>query len=182
MSLHLILGGARSGKSRHAEQLARAAAAPVTYIATARAGDAEMARRIARHRADRPGQWSTVEAPVELAAALADAAAPGTVVIVDCLTLWLTNLLFDDHLGESAQGPVTPPPRFARQRSAFLHALPQAGGTVICVSNEIGFGVVPMGALTRFFADEMGRLNQEAAALADRVTLMVAGLPLELKA
>lgn len=182
MSLHLILGGARSGKSHHAVQLALAANAPVTYVATARAGDAEMAQRIARHRESRPSGWRTVEAPVELAGALGEADAPGAVVIVDCLTLWLTNLLFNDHATEPAQGPIIAPPRFAEQRDAFLRALRQARGTVICVSNEIGFGVVPMGALTRFFADEMGRLNQDVAALADRATLMVAGLPLELKA
>jgi adenosylcobinamide kinase/adenosylcobinamide-phosphate guanylyltransferase len=181
MPLHLILGGARSGKSRHAEQLARAAALPVAYIATARAGDAEMAARIAQHRAGRPAAWHTIEAPVDLAAALRGAAAPGKLVIVDCLTLWLSNLLFDLHPEDPAHGPVTPPPHYEEQRAALLLCLPRLPGTVLCVSNEIGFGVVPMGALTRFFADEMGRLNQEVAALAARVTLMVAGLPVGLK-
>ena len=184
MPLHLILGGARSGKSRHAEQLALAAQQPVTYIATARAEDAEMAARIAHHREQRPAAWTTVEAPVALASTLRRVAAPQSVVIVDCLTLWLANLLFDDHadcIDAGPAGPVTPPPRFERERSLLMEVLPTLPGTVLCVSNEIGFGVVPMGALTRFFADEMGRLNQAVAAHAARVTLTVAGLPLELK-
>ena len=181
MPLYLILGGARSGKSRHAEELATAAAAPVTYIATARGGDAEMRARIAHHRQRRPADWTTVEVPVELAAALRANAGPGRIVIVDCLTLWLSNLLFDGHCGNPDEGLVEPPPAYAQQRAAFLDTLPTLPGTIICVSNEIGFGVVPLGALTRFFADEMGRLNQAVAAQANQVTLMVAGLPLALK-
>ena len=181
MSLHLILGGARSGKSRHAEQLASATGAPVTYIATARTGDAEMAARIAHHRERRPATWRTVEAPVHLAGALRAAAAPGAVVLVDCLTLWLTNLLFDEPGDSDAADIIEPPPRYAAERGALLDCLPALPGQILCVSNEIGFGVVPMGALTRFFTDEMGRLNQEVAALAARVTLTVAGLPLSLK-
>jgi adenosylcobinamide kinase/adenosylcobinamide-phosphate guanylyltransferase len=181
MSLHLILGGARSGKSGRAEQLALAAKAPVTYIATARGGDAEMRARIAHHQARRPRQWVTVEAPVALAQALRQAATPEGVVIVDCLTLWLTNLLFDGRAHDADEGVIEPPPAYAREHAALLDVLPTLPGTAILVSNEIGFGVVPLGALTRFFADEMGRLNQAVAALAPRVTLMVAGLPLELK-
>jgi len=182
MPLHLILGGARSGKSRHAEQLALAAGAPVTYIATARADDAEMRARIAHHRQRRPPGWVTLEAPVGLAAALRDCTAPGKTVIIDCLTLWLNNLLFDGHAENADQGVIEPPPLYAQQRAALLDGLAALPGTIICVSNEIGFGVIPLGALTRFFADEMGRLNQAVAARAGRVTLMVAGLPLELKA
>lgn len=182
MPLHLILGGARSGKSRHAEQLALAAGAPVTYIATARAGDAEMRARIAHHRRRRPAEWETVEATMELAAALRDSAAPGKTVIVDCLTLWLNNLLFDGHTANADEGVIEPPARYAQQHAALLETLPALPGTILCVSNEIGFGVIPLGALTRFFADEMGRLNQAVAARAGRVTLMVAGLALELKA
>jgi adenosylcobinamide kinase/adenosylcobinamide-phosphate guanylyltransferase len=182
MPLHLILGGARSGKSGHAEQLALAAGAPVTYIATARGGDAEMRARIAHHRQRRPAKWNTVEAPIELAAALRDSATPGRVVIVDCLTLWLNNLLFDGHAENADEGVIEPPPLYAQQRAALLDCVAALRGTIICVSNEIGFGVIPLGALTRFFADEMGRLNQAVAAQAGRVTLMVAGLPLELKA
>ncbi|MDB5802765.1 MAG: cobU [Betaproteobacteria bacterium] len=182
MPLHLILGGARSGKSRHAEQLALAAGAPVTYIATARAGDAEMRARIAHHRQRRPSGWETIEAPVELAAALRKNAAAGRTVIVDCLTLWLNNLLFDGHTGDADERLIEPPPLYAQQHAALLETLPALPGAILCVSNEIGFGVIPLGALTRFFADEMGRLNQSVAARAGRVTLMVAGLPLELKA
>jgi adenosylcobinamide kinase/adenosylcobinamide-phosphate guanylyltransferase len=181
MPLHLILGGARSGKSRYAETLALDAHAPVTYIATARVGDAEMAARIAIHRERRPAAWRTVEAPVELAAALRGQARPETVLVVDCLTLWLTNLLFDEQTREPETGVIVPPPRFETQRAALFDVLPTLPGTVICVSNEIGFGVVPMGALTRHFTDEMGRLNQAVAALAQQVTLTVAGLPLALK-
>jgi adenosylcobinamide kinase/adenosylcobinamide-phosphate guanylyltransferase len=181
MPLHLILGGARSGKSRHAETLALAARQPVTYIATARAGDDEMAARIAHHRSHRPADWTTIEAPVQLAQALREACGADRVVIIDCLTLWMTNLLFDEHVAQADTGVITPPPRFTAERAALLEALPALPGTVLCVSNEIGFGVVPLGAMTRFFADEMGRLNQAVAALAQRVTLTVAGLPLELK-
>lgn len=182
MPLHLILGGARSGKSRHAETLALATQRPVTYIATARAGDAEMAARIAHHRSRRPSGWNTVEAPVHLARTLHEACATDRVVIVDCLTLWMSNLLFDEHGEHADTSVITPPPRFETERAALLEALPALPGTVLCVSNEIGLGVVPLGAMTRFFADEMGRLNQAVAALAQRVTLTVAGLPLELKA
>jgi adenosylcobinamide kinase/adenosylcobinamide-phosphate guanylyltransferase len=182
MPLHFILGGARSGKSRHAETLALASGQAVTYIATARAGDAEMTARIAHHRARRPADWATIEAPVHLAQALHQACGPERVVIVDCLTLWMTNLLFDEHAEQLETGVITPPPRFEVERAALLEAVPVLPGTVLFVSNEIGFGVVPMGAMTRFFADEMGRLNQAVAALAQRVTLTVAGLPLELKA
>jgi adenosylcobinamide kinase/adenosylcobinamide-phosphate guanylyltransferase len=181
MPLHLILGGARSGKSRHAEQLAALTGAPVTYIATARGGDAEMRARIAHHRQRRPAAWVTVEAPMELGSALRASAGPARVVIVDCLTLWLSNLLFDSHGGNPDEGVIEPPTAYAQQRAALLDCLPTLPGTIICVSNEIGFGVVPLGALTRFFADEMGRLNQAVAAQAGQVTLMVAGLPLALK-
>ena len=116
------------------------------------------------------------------AAALRVHATQETIVLVDCLTLWLSNLLFNVHAEPPQHGPIEPPARYTRERAALLDCLPTLPGCIICVSNEIGFGVVPMGALTRFFADEMGRLNQEVAALADRVTLTVAGLPLELKA
>jgi len=140
-----------------------------------------MAARIATHRERRPAAWHTVEAPVELAAALRSQAGPETVLVVDCLTLWLSNLLFDEQTREPETGVIVPPPRFATERAALLEVLPTLPGTVICVSNEIGFGVVPMGVLTRFFADEMGRLNQAVAALAEQVSLTVAGLPLALK-
>lgn len=122
-----------------------------------------------------------MEEPIALAQALRSAAAPDAVVVVDCMTLWLSNLLIDEHGAALTRGPAALPPRYAAERAALLACLPRLPGTVIVVSNEIGLGVVPLGALTRSFVDEMGRLNQEVAALAARVTLMVAGLPLELK-
>jgi len=167
--LTLILGGARSGKSRHAQHLAQTSCLPVTLIATAEARDAEMATRIARHRAERPAGWSTREQPLHLAAALQQAAGAGQYVLVDCLTLWLLNLL---EAGESV---------FAEERSALLHTLPTLRGDIVLVSNEIGLGVIPLGELSRRFVDEAGWLNQDIAALADNVTFIAAGLPLPLK-
>lgn len=195
--LTFIVGGARSGKSAHAERLADACGLPVTYIATARIGDAEFAERVAHHRARRPGHWRVVETPLDLGAALAAEAAPGRCVIVDCLTLWLSHLLWpvadeawpDD--GESSPGDAkaaSPSESATRGEAAvaridtFLDVCASAPGTVLVVSNEIGLGVVPMGAATRHFVDELGRLNQRMAALASEATLMVAGLPLALKA
>ncbi|HEY1611149.1 MAG TPA: bifunctional adenosylcobinamide kinase/adenosylcobinamide-phosphate guanylyltransferase [Paraburkholderia sp.] len=171
--LTFLVGGARSGKSAHAERLAAASGLPVTYIATARIGDAEFAERVAHHRARRPAHWQLVEAPFDLAGAL-DAAAPRRCVLIDCLTLWLANLLCPPD--------GSPPPDDWRVHvDAFAAACERAQGTVIVVSNEIGLGVVPLGAATRQYVDELGRLNQRIAALADRATLIVAGLPLALK-
>jgi adenosylcobinamide kinase / adenosylcobinamide-phosphate guanylyltransferase len=167
--LTLILGGARSGKSRHAQHLAQASDLPVTLIATAEARDAEMAARIARHRAERPSGWVTQEQPLHLAAALRQAAGADRHVVVDCLTLWLLNLL---EAGESV---------FAAERAALLDSLPGLPGEVVLVSNEIGLGVIPLGELNRRFVDEAGWLNQAVAAMADRVIFIAAGLPLPLK-
>lgn len=167
--LTLILGGARSGKSRHAQHLAQASGLPVTLIATAEARDAEMATRIARHRAERPVGWNTHEQPLYLAASLQQAAGAGRYVLVDCLTLWLLNLL---EAGESV---------FAEERAALLNTLPRLCGDIVLVSNEIGLGVIPLGELSRRFVDEAGWLNQAIAALADNVTFIAAGLPLPLK-
>ena len=176
----LILGGQRSGKSRRAEQcagawLARSDAHRAVLIATATAHDEEMRDRIARHRMDRaqrvPG-LGTIEAPLELGAALAAASTPQTLVVVDCLTLWLTNLLM----------PVDAAPRqMEAAEAALLAALRAAPGPVVLVSNEIGLGVIPMGREVRAFVDALGRLNQAVAAACERVTLMAAGLPLSLK-
>ncbi len=166
-----ILGGVRSGKSRYAAELARAQAAPVTLIATARVLDNEMAARVAAHRACRPADWSVVEEPVRLAAALTAAADPDRTVIVDCLTLWLTNLVCDED--ESA---------LAREPPALLQALTNLPGNCVLVSNEVGLGVIPANALARRFADEAGVLHQQLAAICDRVVLMAAGLGLTLKA
>jgi adenosylcobinamide kinase/adenosylcobinamide-phosphate guanylyltransferase len=164
----LILGGARSGKSALAEQRAAASGLAVTYIATAQALDGEMAARIERHQQQRPGHWQLVEEPLELAAALKLHAAPERCLLIDCLTLWLNNLLIDE-------------PNFERRRSEFLELLPQLSGEIILVSNEVGLGIVPLGELTRRFCDESGRLHQAVAARCERVTFVTAGLPMLLK-
>ena len=167
--IHLLLGGARSGKSRHAQDLAATSGGPVTVIATGQPRDAEMAARIARHRAERPAHWRTVEEPLRLASALRQTAAPGRFVLVDCLTLWLLNLL---EAGEAV---------FTRERAALLETLPALPGDVALVANEIGLGVIPMGALSRRYVDEAGWLNQDIARLAGRVSFVAAGLALDLK-
>ena len=168
--LELILGGARSGKSRLAERLATQSGLAVTYIATSQALDGEMSARIQHHRQRRPSDWGLVEEPLELARALRDNAAPGRCLLVDCLTLWLTNLLMlEDET------------RLAMQRDAFLEALGELPGRIILVSNETGLGVVPLGELTRRYVDEAGWLHQAVADRAQRVTFMVAGLPMTLK-
>lgn len=166
----LILGGARSGKSRLAERLALETGLAVTYIATAQAQDAEMAARIEQHRARRLAHWQSVEEPLHLGAALAAAAAPDRCVLVDCITLWLTNVLLHPDAG-----------LFAQERAALLDVLPRLHGRIILVSNETGMGIVPMGELSRRFCDEAGWLHQELATLCDNVLLTVAGLPLTLK-
>ena len=166
----LILGGARSGKSALAERLAQESGHEVVYIATAQAGDAEMMARIAHHRARRPAHWHSVEEPLALAAALRMHARPGRCVLVDCLTLWLSNLL-----GAEDQA------RFAQERHALFDVLPSLTGQVLLVSNEVGLGVVPMGELTRRFVDEAGRLHQALAGQCERVLFVAAGLPLALK-
>lgn len=179
-----ILGGQRSGKSRRAEGIARqwldgAPKRRAVQVATAQAWDDEMRERITRHRADRrervPGM-TTVEEPRALAAALGQHSAPDTLVVVDCLTLWLGNLLMpmnpDDALGEA--GAVA-------AGEALCAAIAAAPGPLVLVGNEIGLGVIPMGREVRAFVDALGRLNQRVAATCERVTLMVAGLPMVLK-
>lgn len=167
----LILGGSRSGKSTLAEQRAAGTGLAVTYIATATAGDQEMAARIAQHQVRRPAHWRSIEAPLHLAQTLRQHAASDHCLLVDCLTLWLTNLLCADNEA-----------LFQRERAAFLETLPTLPGRIILVSNEVGMGIVPMGELSRRFSDEAGWLNQEAAKICEHVTLMVAGLPYPLKA
>ncbi len=166
----LILGGMRSGKSRLAEQRARESGLPVAYLATAQAQDDEMRARIAHHRAQRPDHWQVMEEPLALAAALRSHAAADRCVLVDCLTLWLTNLLC---LEDEA--------RLRQETAALLEVLPGLPGNIVLVSNETGMGVVPLGELTRRYCDEAGRLHQAVAAQCDKVVFMVAGLPLNLK-
>jgi adenosylcobinamide kinase/adenosylcobinamide-phosphate guanylyltransferase len=178
----LIIGGARSGKSTLAEQRALESGLRVVYVATARPGDAEMARRIAHHRARRPAEWACVEAPLELATALQAHAARNACLIVDCLTLWLTNLFFAGRTAAQAEaGESLDCALLAGETGALIEALPRLPGRILLVSNEVGCGIVPMQPLARTFADEQGRLNQRVAAVCARVTLVAAGLPLELK-
>ena len=173
--LTFVLGGARSGKSAYAERLAAALARPVTYVATACGTDDEFAARIALHRARRPAHWRLVEAGADLAGAVADADRADGCLLVDCLTLWMATLLCP------ADGSTPPAHAHMPRVEALADALGAARGQVIVVSNEIGLGVVPLGAMTRHYVDELGRLNQRVASLARNVTLMVAGLPLSLK-
>ncbi|WP_313406153.1 bifunctional adenosylcobinamide kinase/adenosylcobinamide-phosphate guanylyltransferase [Stutzerimonas kunmingensis] len=169
--LELILGGARSGKSRFAERLAVESGLAVTYIATSQALDGEMTARIAHHRERRPAHWALVEEPLQLARVLCEQAAANRCLLVDCLTLWLTNLLMlDDAM------------RLAEERDALLECLDGLPGRILLVSNETGLGVVPLGELTRRYVDEAGWLHQAVAERAQRVTFMVAGLPMTLKA
>ncbi|KAB0679651.1 bifunctional adenosylcobinamide kinase/adenosylcobinamide-phosphate guanylyltransferase [Aureimonas leprariae] len=169
--LTLVLGGARSGKSRYAEGLVEAAKLAGVYVATARdfGGDTEMAERIRHHRERRGASWRTVEAPLELGEAIRAEAAPGRAVLVDCLTLWLTNLMLESHDVEAESASF-----------AALFSEPPAG-PVILVSNEVGLGIVPDNRMARDFRDHAGRLHQTLAAKAERVVFVAAGLPLVLK-
>jgi adenosylcobinamide kinase/adenosylcobinamide-phosphate guanylyltransferase len=162
----LVLGGARSGKSRYAEALI--GERPAVYIATATAGDEEMAARIRAHRARRGTNWITREAPLDLAAALAADDRAGRPVLVDCLTLWLSNLLL------AGRDP-------AAEATALIERLPRLAAPIVFVANEVGLGIVPENDLARRFRDAAGRLNQDLAAAADRVVFVAAGLPLTLK-
>jgi adenosylcobinamide kinase / adenosylcobinamide-phosphate guanylyltransferase len=164
----LVLGGARSGKSRHAEILVESQPGACIYLATAEAGDAEMADRIARHRSRRGPRWETVEEPLELAATLSEVTGAGRAVLVDCLTLWLTNLL------AAGREPAAETERLA----ACLETL---AGPVVLVSNEVGLGVVPENALARAFIDHAGRLHQALGEVAQSVRLLAAGQVLHLK-
>lgn len=182
----LILGGARSGKSllaeRRAAEFAAADRLKVVYLATAEARDGEMARRIAHHRERRPADWGCAEETLYLAARLRALAAPDTCILVDCLTLWLSNLLFAGRAASQAEaGEAVDCALLAGETTALVETLPQLPGRVILVSNEVGWGIVPMHPVSRLFADEQGRLNQRVAAACDQVTLVAAGLPLTLK-
>lgn len=179
---HLVLGGARSGKSRYAEQLAIDSGLAVTYIATAEARDGEMQQRIIHHQQRRPTNWGLVESPLDLAQTLMEHAAPQRCLLVDCLTLWLSNLIFAGQAWQDAEaGQPLRCPRFHQEMQALLTTLPDLPGKVVLVSNEVGWGIVPMHPVSRLFADEQGRLNQQIAARCQQVTLVAAGLPLVLK-
>lgn len=168
--LHLILGGARSGKSRHAESIAKAQSYPVTYIATAQTLDDEMQQRVQHHQKQRPSEWRLVEEPIALVEQLERIDQPQQFILVDCLTLWLTNLLFLDD-----------PSCQHIECEKLVELLPQLQSDIILVSNETGLGVVPMGEITRRFVDESGRLHQRLGQIADKVEFCVAGFPMLLK-
>jgi adenosylcobinamide kinase/adenosylcobinamide-phosphate guanylyltransferase len=160
----LILGGQRSGKSRFGEELVLASGRRPVYIATATAGDVEMAERISHHRARRSPLWTIIEEPLDLPEAVRRAATPDSAVLVDCLTLWLSNLIGAGRDADAASRELTV-------------VLGEAAGTVALVSNEVGLGIIPNNPLARQFADAQGRLNQTVAGAVSRVVLMVAGIP-----
>jgi adenosylcobinamide kinase/adenosylcobinamide-phosphate guanylyltransferase len=164
----LVLGGARSGKSHFAEQLLHREARRRVYLATAEIHDEEMADRVRRHKAQRGDGWRTIEAPLDIAGVLMREAEQGDAVLVDCLTLWLSNLMGAERDIDAETAQV-------------IAALPQLGGPVVFVANEVGLGIVPDNALARAFRDHAGRLNQRLAAAADQVFFIAAGLPLKLK-
>lgn len=169
--IHLIFGGARSGKSTFAEKTAAAFKKNVRYIATATAGDSEMQDRIERHQAQRPSHWALAEEPLHLSKFIREhAAAQEELLLVDCLTLWLSNHLFHPNKSD-----------LQYLREDLCETLEQAQSDIILVSNEVGMGIVPMGEISREFVDHSGWLNQAVARVADRVTFVAAGLPLDLK-
>lgn len=164
----LVLGGARSGKTGFSEKLAKESGLERHYVATGRAYDDEMRERIARHRADRGESWVTHEVPLGLAGHLAKIDAPGRVILVDCLTLWITNLMME---GRDVDG----------EGAALLRSFDSLSGRLILVSNEVGLGIVPENRMAREFRDHAGRLHQHIAAVADEVFFVAAGLPLKMK-
>ena len=166
-----ILGGARSGKSGFAERLAQASGLERHYVATGRAWDDEMRARILKHQADRAGDWRTHEAPLDLCRTLGNVLKPGRVVLVDCLTLWVTNLMMEE------QGA----PALDAAFDGLVSALSSTPAPVIVVSNEVGLGIVPDNSMARAFRDHAGRLHQKIAAVADDVYFVAAGLPLKMK-
>jgi len=172
--LSLILGGARSGKSTYAEQLALESGLKVSYIATAQIYDDEFGIRVEHHQSRRPKDWKTVEVPQRLASVLRLEAEPGRCLIVDCLTLWLAQCIC----------PECAPPEgvdWQAERADLLSTLPSLPGKILLVSNEVGMGIVPLGEINRRFQDEAGRLNQAVAEICNSVVLIAAGLPLKLK-
>ncbi len=166
----LVLGGIKSGKSRLAESIATDSKKPVVYIATASAGDEEMRQRIEHHKKSRPSEWQVIEEPINLGRGIKAHSTSQTCVLVDCLTLWLTNLLMQENNQILNQ-----------QKAELIISIRESSGPVVLVSNESSMGVVPMGELTRKFCDEAGLLHQELAALCDTVVFTVAGLPHYLK-
>ncbi|MFC1925837.1 bifunctional adenosylcobinamide kinase/adenosylcobinamide-phosphate guanylyltransferase [Chloroflexota bacterium] len=171
--LVLIMGGVRSGKSSFAQRLAGTANDNVIFLATAQAGDDEMTERISRHKASRPASWRTVEEPLELARVLQSEAASADVVLVDCLTVWLSNLLIRNE--DSAEEEAL------KQVNMIMDSYQRGETSYILVSGEVGLGLVPPYPMGRTFRDIQGRLNQELAQRADKVFMLLAGIPLDLK-
>lgn len=190
----LVTGGSRSGKTAYAEAMAARLASEVVYIATASVrqgadGGGEMTQRIAAHRRARPQSWATVEEPVAAGRAIREHAAPGRCIVLDCITLWLSNVLGLHEVREGyvvdGESPVQPlllnRERLESERIALLSAIEQCSGHLVIVSNELGSGVVPMGKLSRFFVDEHGWTNQRIAERCDSVVMTVAGVPVKIK-
>ncbi|HEY8600394.1 MAG TPA: bifunctional adenosylcobinamide kinase/adenosylcobinamide-phosphate guanylyltransferase [Thermomicrobiales bacterium] len=175
--LILILGGARSGKSAYGERLARERGGAVLFVATATAGDDEMAQRIATHRAERPAAWRTLEAPTGVASAIATSGSAADTILLDCVTLLVSNLL----LAHEAEGEAAIGQAIDAEFTALLARIDAAAAAWIVVSNEVGMGLVPPYPLGRAYRDLLGRVNARLAARADRAYLLVAGLPLDLK-
>jgi len=167
----LILGGARSGKSHYAEVCAKESGLDVIYVATAQALDVEMQQRIQHHQQQRPQHWRLIEEPLDLVSVLKDNASSSSCILVDCLTLWLSNqLCSEEHKIQ-----------FENNIDSLINLLPELSGNIIFVSNEVSMGIIPMGEMNRKFVDEAGRLHQRLAAVCDKVTLMVAGIPSHIK-
>lgn len=181
MTRTFVFGGARSGKSAYAERLAAGRGKPVVYIATAQARDGEMNTRIAQHRQRRDPAWITVEETLSLGETIEQHGSPDRTILVDCLTLWLSNLLFCEEKTYPDIGPIEPPARYLLESRRFMQALERARGDVILVSNEVGMGITPQGAISRWFVDEAGRLNQAVAGCCEEAYWVAAGLPLRLK-
>lgn len=172
--VHLILGGARSGKSAYAEKIAAESGFPVTYIATAQVYDNEFGQRVEHHRLRRPAHWQTIEQSFNLGLVLKNHASANSCVIIDCLTLWLAQCICPD-----CERPENL--NWLDERNALLQALAEVPGLILLVSNEVGMGIVPLGEINRQFQDEQGRLNQSVAQVANKVSFVAAGLPLTLK-
>ncbi|MFN8507361.1 MAG: bifunctional adenosylcobinamide kinase/adenosylcobinamide-phosphate guanylyltransferase [Dehalococcoidia bacterium] len=182
MTVTFVTGGARSGKSAFAERVAAESGLPVVYIATMQPGDDELVARVARHRARRPAHWRTVEAPLELAAAIRDAP-PGELLLVDCLSLWVANVIFaavPDPEADAAtfEAAIDRCLELGREAAEALGARP---GPAVIVTNEAGSGIVPAGALSRYYRDALGLVNQQFAAAADEAFVLISGMPLRLK-
>ena len=167
----LVLGGARSGKSQYAEICAAESGLDVLYVATAQAYDDEMQQRIQHHKQQRPAHWQLIEEPINLLSVLKDNASETTCILVDCLTLWLSNQICSEEIQDQLQENI----------DNLVSTLPELPGKIIFVSNEVSMGIIPMGEINRQFVDEAGRLHQRLAAVCDKVTLMVAGIPSHIK-